>query len=115
MGNPNLVGMGKSMGNLPKVIELDREGLYFVSRDPNTGFWIYVDAVDREARVFRDMKDAIAYGVHAKPDDVSIEVIDNGIVEVVGDRGWEIREHIYVVRVCVDNECEEYRAWGDVE
>jgi len=113
MGNPNLVGTGKSTGNLPKVIELDREGLYFVSRDGD--YWVYVDAVDREVKVFRDMRDAIAYGVHAKPEDVSIEVIDNGIIEFVGDRGWEIREHAYVVRVCVSGECEEYRAWGDVE
>ena len=113
MENPNLVGTGKSTGNLPKVIELDKEGLYFVSRDGE--FWVYVDAVDREVKVFRDMRDAIAYGVHAKPEDVSIEVIDNGIIEFVGDRGWVIREHAYVVRACVDNECEEYRAWGDVE
>jgi len=100
---------------IPKTIELDREGLYFVTRDPNTGFWIYVDAVDREARVFNDMRDAIAYGVHAKPEDVSIEIIDKGI-KIVGDRGWEIRYRDFVVRVCVSGgECEEYRAWGDVE
>ncbi len=30
------------MSNLPKVIELDREGLYFVSRDGD--YWVYVDA-----------------------------------------------------------------------
>ena len=96
-----------------KTIELDREGLYFVTRDPNTNLWIYVDAVDREARVFREMRDAIAYGVHAKPEDVSIEVIDKGIVEA---GGLEIREHVYVVRVCVSGgECEEYKAWGDAD
>jgi len=100
------------MSNLPKVIELDREGLYFVSRDPNTNLWIYVDAVDREARVFNNMRDAIAYGVHAKPESVNIEIIDKGI-EVVGGRGWEIKYRNFVVKVCVDNECEEYRAWGD--
>jgi hypothetical protein len=100
------------MSNLPKVIELDREGLYFVSRDGD--YWVYVDAVDRLVKVFRDMEDAIAYGLHTNPADVSIEVIDKGI-EVVGDRGWEIRYRNFVVRVCVDNECEEYRAWGDVE
>ena len=95
-----------------KTIELDREGLYFVTRDPNTGFWIYVDAVDREARVFREMRDAIAYGLHTTPESVNIEIIDKG-VEVIGGRGWEIRYRNFVVRVCVDNECEEYRAWGD--
>ncbi len=100
------------MGNLPKVIELDREGLYFVSRDGD--YWVYVDAVDRLVKVFRDMKDAIVYGLHTTSESVNIEIIDKGI-EVVGDRGWEIREHAYVVRVCVDNECEEYRAWGDAE
>jgi len=94
---------------LPRVIELDREGLYFIANDGN--YWVYVDAVDREVKVFTDMRSAIAYGLHASPEDVSIEIIDKG-VEVVGGRGWEIREHNYVVRVCVDNECEEYRAWS---
>jgi hypothetical protein len=112
MGNPNLVGTGKSTGSLPKVIELDREGLYFVSRDGD--YWVYVDAVDRLVKVFSNMEDAIAYGLHTTPESVNIEIIDKGI-EVVGGRGWEIREHNYVVRVCVDNECEEYRAWGEAE
>ena len=94
---------------LPRVIELDREGLYFIANDGN--YWVYVDAVDREVKVFNNLRDAIAYGLNAKPEDVSIEIIDKG-VEVVGVRGWEIREHNYVVRVCVDNECEEYRAWS---
>jgi len=106
--------MGNPSGDGIKTIELDREGLYFITRDPNTGFWIYVDAVDREARVFRDLRDAIAYGLHTTPESVNIEIIDKGIEEV-GGRGWGIREHAYTVRVCVDNECEEYRAWGDVE
>jgi len=61
--------------------------------------------------VFNNLRDAIAYGLNAKPEDVSIEIIDKG-VEVVGGRGWEIREHNYVVRVCVSGECEEYRAWS---
>jgi hypothetical protein len=95
---------------LPRVIELDREGLYFIANDGN--YWVYVDAVDREAKVFRDMRDAIAYGVHAKPEDVSIEVIDKGI-EVIGDKGWEIRYRNYIVKVCmVGGECEEFKAWA---
>jgi len=73
---------------LPRVIELDREGLYFIANDGN--YWVYVDAVDREVKVFNDMRDAIAYGVHAKPEDVTIEIIDKGI-KIVGDRGWEIK------------------------
>jgi hypothetical protein len=56
------------------------------------------------------MKEAIAYGLHTTPESVNIEIIDKGI-EVIGGRGWEIREHNYVVRVCV-SECEEYRAWS---
>ena len=95
---------------LPRVIELDREGLYFVANDGN--YWVYVDAVDREVKVFSNMKDAIAYGVHATPESVNIEVIDKG-VEVIGGRGWEIRYRNFIVKVCVDNECEEYRAWSD--
>jgi hypothetical protein len=95
---------------LPKVVELDREGLYFVANDGN--YWVYVDAVDREVKVFTDMKEAIAYGVHAKPENVDIEIIDKG-EETIGGKGWEIREHVYVVRVCVSGgECEEYRAWS---
>jgi len=95
-----------------KTIELDREGLYFVSRDGD--YWVYVDAVDREVKVFNNMRDAIAYGLHTQPSEITIDVIDKGI-EVVGGRGWEIRYRNFIVKVCVDNECEEYRAWGDVE
>ena len=50
--------------------------------------------------------------MHTSPENVGIEIIDKGI-EVVGGRGWEIREHNYVVRVCkAGGECEEYRAWA---
>lgn len=95
---------------LPRVVELDREGLYFIANDGN--YWVYVDAVDREVKVFTDMKEAIAYGLHTTPENVSIEIIDKGI-EVIGDKGWEIREHNYVVSVCkAGGECEEYRAWS---
>jgi len=95
---------------LPRVVELDREGLYFIANDGN--YWVYVDCIDREVKVFTDMKEAIAYGLHASPEDVSIEIIDKGI-EVVGGRGWEIRYRNYVVKVCmVGGECEEYRAWA---
>ena len=95
---------------LPRVIELDREGLYFIANDGE--YWVYVDAVDREAKVFRDMKEAIAYGLHAKPENVDIEIIDKG-EEIIGDKGWEIRQRNFVVRVCkVGGECEEYRAWA---
>jgi hypothetical protein len=97
-----------------KTIELDRERLYFITRDPNTNYWVYVDAIDREARVFSDMRDAIAYGLHTQPENVSIEVIDKGI-EVVDGRGWEIKYRNFILKVCVGNECEEYRAWGDAE
>jgi len=95
---------------LPRVIELDREGLYFIANDGN--YWVYVDAVDREAKVFTDMRSAIAYGLHTTPESISIEIIDKGI-EVIGDKGWEIRYRNYVVKVCmVGGECEEYRAWA---
>ena len=95
---------------LPRVVELDREGLYFIANDGN--YWVYVDAVDREAKVFTDMKEAIAYGLHTTPESISIEIIDKGI-ETIGDKGWEIRYRNYVVKVCmVGGECEEYRAWA---
>ena len=95
---------------LPKTIELDREGLYFVANDG--GFWVYVSAVDREVKVFRDMKEAIAYGLHVSPGEITIEVIDKG-EKVIGEKNWEIRYRDFTVRVCkVDGECEEYRAWS---
>jgi len=103
------------MANLPKVIELDREGLYFVSRDGD--YWVYVDAVDREVKVFNNLRDAIAYGLHVKPESVSITIIDKGIKTVGGER-WSLKYRDFVVKVCVScstGECEEYRAWGDAE
>ena len=95
---------------LPRVIELDRESLYFIANDGN--YWIYVDCIDREVKVFADMKEAIAYGLHTTLESISIEIIDKGI-EAIGDKGWEIRYRNYVVKVCmVGGECEEYRAWA---
>jgi len=95
---------------LPRVIELDREGLYFIANDGD--YWVYVDAVDRETKVFRDMKEAIAYGLHAQPENVDIEIIDRG-EEIIGGRGWEIRQRNYIVKVCIQtSDCEEYRAWA---
>ena len=95
---------------LPRVIELDREGLYFVANDGV--FWVYVDAVDREVKVFREMRDAIAYGLHTQPGEITIEVIDKG-EETIGGKGWELRWRNFTVRVCVSGgECEEYRAWA---
>jgi len=95
---------------LPRVVELDREGLYFVSNDGE--YWVYVDAVDREVKVFGNLKDAIAYGLHTQPENVDIEIIDRG-EKVIGEKNWEIRYRDFTVRVCkVDGECEEYRAWS---
>jgi len=95
---------------LPRVIELDREGLYFIAND--NSFWVYVDAVDREVKVFTDMRSAIAYGLHTQPENVDIEIIDKG-EEIIGDKDWEIRQRNFVVKVCVSGgECEEYRAWA---
>jgi len=100
------------MGNqfMPKTIELDREGLYFVSNDGN--YWVYVDAEDRLVKVFDNMVDAIAYGLHVKPNEISVEIIDKGEKEI-GGKGWSIRYRDFVVKVCkIDGECEEYRAWS---
>jgi len=95
----------------PRVIELDREGLYFIANDGD--YWVYVDAVDRFVKVFNNMEDAIAYGLHVKPNEIAIKIIDKG-EKVVGGRGWEIKYREFIVRVCMGNDCEEYRAWlGD--
>ncbi len=49
---------------------MDKDGLYFVSNDGN--YWVYVDVEDRLVKVFDNMIDAIAYGLHVKPNEISV-------------------------------------------
>ncbi len=75
-------------------IDLDRDGLYFIARDGNA--WVYVDAEDRFVKVFNSLIEALAYGLHVSPGEIT-EVVANG------DK----------LRVCMANECLELRAWVD--
>jgi hypothetical protein len=75
-------------------VDLDDDGLYFLARDGDA--WVYVDAEDRLVKVFSSLRDAIAYGLHVSPGEIT---------EVVAGEGK--------LRVCLPNECLEFKAWVD--
>jgi hypothetical protein len=75
-------------------IDLDRDGLYFIARDGDA--WVYVDVEDRFVRVFSSLVDALAYGLHVSP----------GEITEIGADGDKLR-------VCMSNECLEFKAWVD--
>jgi hypothetical protein len=75
-------------------IDLDNDGLYFLARDGDV--WVYVDAEDRLVKVFSSLRDAIAYGLHVSPGEITE-------VDADGDK----------LRVCLPNECLEFKAWVD--
>jgi hypothetical protein len=75
-------------------IDLGNDGLYFIARDGER--WVYVDAEDRLVKVFNSLRDALAYGLHVSPGEIT---------EVVAGEGE--------LRVCLPNECLELKAWVD--
>jgi len=75
-------------------IDLDNDGLYFIAKDGDA--WVYVDAEDRLVKVFNSLRDALAYGLHVSPGDITEVGAD-------GDK----------LRVCLSNECLEFKAWVD--
>jgi len=75
-------------------IDLDNDGLYFIAKDGDA--WVYVDAEDRLVKVFNSLVDALAYGLHVSPGEIT---------EVVASEGK--------LRVCLPNECLEFKAWVD--
>jgi len=75
-------------------IDLDNDGLYFIARDGDA--WVYVDAEDRLVKVFSSLRDALAYGLHVSP----------GEITEVGADGDKLR-------VCLPNGCLEFKAWVD--
>ena len=75
-------------------IDLDNDGLYFIARDGDA--WVYVDAEDRLVKVFNSLVDALAYGLHVSPGEIT-EVVANG------DK----------LRVCLGSGCLEFKAWVD--
>jgi hypothetical protein len=75
-------------------IDLVSDGLYFIARDGDG--WVYVDAEDRLVKIFDNLVDALAYGLHVSPEDISEVGAD-------GDK----------LRVCIGNECLVFKAWVD--
>jgi hypothetical protein len=75
-------------------IDLDNDGLYFIAKDGDA--WVYVDAEDRLVKVFNSLIDALAYGLHVSPGEIT---------EVVAGEDK--------LRVCIGNECLEFKAWVD--
>ena len=89
------MGVMKSTRGIPFTsIDLDRDGLYFIARDGDA--WVYVDAEDRLVKVFNSLVDALAYGLHVSPGEIT---------EVVTGEGK--------LKVCLPNECLEFKAWVD--
>jgi hypothetical protein len=92
-------------------VDLDRDGLYFIAKDGDA--WVYVDAEDRLVKVFSSLRDALAYGLHVAPEEITnVELIK--VSEDVARIGrWETKVEDYVLRVCIGNECIKFKAWVD--
>ena len=75
-------------------IDLVSDGLYFIAKDGDA--WVYVDTEDRLVKVFNSLVDALAYGLHVSPGEIT---------EVVAGEGK--------LRVCLPKECLEFKAWVD--
>ena len=89
------LGVMKSTKEIPFTsIDLDRDGLYFIARDGDA--WVYVDAEDRLVKVFNSLVDALAYGLHVSPGEITEVGVGEG-----------------KLRVCIGNECLEFKAWVD--
>jgi len=88
------------------TIELDREGLYFVSIDKSTGLWVYVDAVDRYVRVFNNLMDALRHGLNN-------EIVDVEIVERKSENFYGKQYIWFKVKICTVDDCDTYRAWWE--
>jgi len=80
-------------------IDLVSDGLYFIAKDQDTGYWVYADTVEREVRVFNKFIDALAYGLHVRPEEIrSIDVVD-------------VKEDSITLRICTEEECDNYKAY----
>jgi len=104
------------MGDMEGVVEvqsvdLDRDGLYFIARDGDR--WVYVDVEDRLVKVFGSLRDALAYGLHVAPEEITnVELIK--VSEDVARIGrWETKIEDYVLRVCLASGYQEFKAWVD--
>jgi len=100
--------INKSFGKYPsldkilskiKALDLISDELYFIGRDPITGYWVYVGGSDREVRVFDDFLDALAYGLQVSPEEIkSIDVV-------------EVGDYYIKLRICTTEECNDYKAY----
>ena len=82
-----------------QAIDLVSDGLYFIARDPDTGYWVYADTVEREVKVFNKFIDALAYGLHVRPEEIrSIDVV-------------EVKEGSITLRICTIEGCDNYKAY----
>ena len=82
-----------------QAIDLVSDGLYFIARDPDTGYWVYADTVEREVKVFNKFIDALAYGLHVSPEEIrSIDVV-------------EVNEGSITLRICTIEDCDNYKAY----
>ena len=82
-----------------KALDLISDELYFIGRDPITGYWVYVGGSDREVRVFDDFLDALAYGLQVNPEEIrSIDVVEMG-------------DYYIKLRICTVEECDVYKAY----
>jgi hypothetical protein len=89
------MGDMEGMGEVPFTsIDLDNDGLYFIAKDGDA--WVYVDVEDRLVKVFNSLRDALAYGLH----------VSSGDITEVGADGDKLK-------VCLPNECLEFKAWVD--
>jgi len=90
--------LDKILGKI-KALDLISDELYFIGRDPITGYWVYVGGSDREVRVFDDFMDALAYGLHVSPEEIrSIDVV-------------EVGDYYIKLRICTTEECDVYKAY----
>ena len=82
-----------------QAIDLVSDGLYFIAKDPDTGYWVYADTVEREVKVFNKFIDALAYGLHVRPEEIrSIDVV-------------EVNEGSITLRICTIEDCDNYKAY----
>jgi hypothetical protein len=90
--------LDKILGKI-KALDLISDELYFIGRDPITGYWVYVGGSDREVRVFDDFLDALAYGLHVSPEEIrSIDVV-------------EVGDYYIKLRICTTEECNDYKTY----
>lgn len=88
------------------TIELDRDGLFFISRAKNANAWVYVDAIDRHVAIFSDLLSALRHGLNN-------EIVDVEIVERKSENFYDKQYVWFKVKICTVDDCDTYRAWWE--